>query len=389
MNAKIFSPISAMHQDNNLYPVVISLDVHDKNTYVFGCDIQTGLLLADYNVPGAFMKTIKKLNSLKLPKDRCLILYEAGSMGFYPHRQLSAAGYRVRVIAPSSIPNRCKQQKTDRDDAKDNLSFHVSGLLHYVTVPNESDEATRDVLRYRHTLACAVSQQKQKILSMIKRYGLLFTETKTNWTKKHRVWLRTVECIDPVRILLNIQLEELESAEQRLGRIEQRIDEIVTANPLYQSRYNLYHMLPGFGRVNSMIMTLEGGDLERFSHPDSLMNYTGLVPLKYSSGQSDPALHITKAGNFYLRLGMVGAAKSYGNEKQMAAALQRAQKLEGPMRDFIIKTIDRLSARFRMLCAKRKHRNKVKCAIARELCGSVWELMVKVAPQLDHYRLAA
>jgi transposase len=389
MEQRTFSPISLMHRDNIQYPIVVSLDVHDQNTYVFTCDITTGHLMTDCNIAGPFSKAIKKINSLKLSKDRCLIIYEAGSLGFFPYRVLTAAGYTVRVIAPSSIPNKGKQQKTDRDDAKDNLSYHISGLLHYVTPPSEEDESARDILRYRHTAACAVSRQKQKILSMAKRYGLFYTETKTNWTKKHRAWLIKVECIGAARVLLNFQLDELECAEHRLSRVEEQLDTIFAGNELYQTRFALYRKLPGFGRVNSMIMTLEGGSLDRFGRPDSLMNYAGLVPLKHSSGQSDPALRITKAGNFYIRLGLVGAAKAYGNEKQMAAALKRAQQMEGPMKDFVLKTIDRLSSRFRALCAKRKNRNKVKCAIARELCGNVWELMVKVAPQLDEYRLAA
>ena len=60
-----------------------------------------------------------------------------------------------------------------------------------------------------------------------------------------------------------------------------------------------------------------------------------------------------------------------------------------PVADFIQACQKRLHGRAKNLAAKGKHVNKVRCALARELCGFVWEYVVKVLPQLETIARAA
>jgi transposase len=120
------------------------------------------------------------------------------------------------------------------------------------------------------------------------------------------------------------------------------------------------------------------------------MSYLGLVPRKNSSAGKDPALSITKAGNAYLRYVAVCAAGFYSDRRliQTEAALKNLQQ---PLADLIRKTQDRLCARYQQLRRNKKNSNKAKVAVARELCAFMWELSVKVVPQLttDEMRKAA
>lgn len=363
-------------------PIVVSLDVHDASTYVLVVDVSTGEIVTDENVRAALPKVVRYVHGLALDRKRTEVIYEAGNHGFYPLRLFDHAGYRCLMIAPTSIPKRGKKQKTDRDDAWNNLQYHVAGLLKYVHVPQQHDEEARECLRHRCKVSWSVTKAKQKILAYCKRRGLHYTLTKSNWTVKHYHWLRTVEGSAVVRMVLNSYLDELQEAQQRLSLVEVMLNDIFSSTAEYKHYYDYYRLLPGFGHIGAMAMVLEAGALDRFGHPDTLMNFTGLVPKKRSSGSADPALHITKAGNFYLRLALVGAAKAYGDARVVGRAAARARDMDEPLRSFMLKTITRLSGRYRYLRARRKHANKVRCAIARELCGFVWELYVRIIPSL-------
>jgi len=373
--------VLAQYQRYKERGIVVSLDLHDESSYVVAVDVETGEVLVDENIRAGVRKVIGYVTGLGLDRCRSEVIYEAGNQGFYPQRLFAGAGYRCSVIAPTSIPKRGKKRKTDRDDAWNNLEFHVAGLLKYVYVPQLEDEEVRECLRYRHKLSCRATKMKQKILSYCKRRGLDYTLTKSNWTVKHYQWLRSVKASVVVRMLLDVYLDELQQAQQKLDMVEGALNEALAGTAQYKYYYDYYRLLPGFGHIGSMTAVLEGGALGRFGHPDTLMNFTGLVPKKRSSGSADPALHITKAGNRYLRLALVRGAAAYGDRRVMQRAIANAKRIEDEtLRCFMLKLIARLSARYRLLRARRKHPNTIKCAVARELCGFLWELYVKVIP---------
>jgi transposase len=264
----------------------------------------------------------------------------------------------------------------------DNLGYYVGGNLRFVTVPAEQDEQAREILRYRQELNHNVTKQKQRILGFIKRLGCEFTETKTTWTRAHYRWLRSVQMADLPRQLLDVELENLAYYEDQMAKIDRMLDVCFKANTHYQQLSSVYQCLAGIGRIGAMTIVLEGGDLSRFHHPNAMMNFFGLVPQKHSSGTSDPALHITKAGNTYMRLAMVTGARAY-RDPRLLRRKKQIESLPQPLQDFINRMQERLYHRYRDLKQKGKHGNKVKCAVARELCGFLWELSTKVLPQID------
>ena len=119
-----------------------------------------------------------------------------------------------------------------------------------------------------------------------------------------------------------------------------------------------------------------------------MMKYTGLIPGKYASGGKDPALKITKAGNKYLRTALVGIAKHY-NDRRLLISKNKLSCYAEPLREFVMRCQERLYNRYKYLKAKGKHTNKARVALAREMCGYVWELINKVVPKLSEKELAA
>jgi len=73
---------------------------------------------------------------------------------------------------------------------------------------------------------------------------------------------------------------------------------------------NILRTVPGVGSLTSLayILTLE--QPQRFAKSRDVPCYLGLIPRKNQSGNSDPQLRISKAGNSYLRRLLVGSAQS-------------------------------------------------------------------------------
>lgn len=115
------------------------------------------------------------------------------------------------------------------------------------------------------------------------------------------------------------------------------------------------------------------------------MSYMGLIPGKHASGKSDPSRSITKAGNRFLRLAYVGAAKWY-RDRRLMKSKKFIKSLPEPIQPSLERLQDRLCSRYRYLCANGKPSNKAKCAIAREMCAFTWEIMTIIAPQLSKYQ---
>ncbi len=134
--------------------------------------------------------------------------------------------------------------------------------------------------------------------------------------------------------------------------------------------------MKGFQTVAAMILVSELGEVHRFAHPRQMMSYLGLVPTEKSSSDRRRLGRISKCGNAHLRWLLVECAQHYAAPPKISAHLSRRQ--EGQTRE--VRAIswraqNRLHHRYRGLLGRRLHRNKAMVAIARELCGFIWELL--------------
>jgi transposase len=110
----------------------------------------------------------------------------------------------------------------------------------------------------------------------------------------------------------------------------------------------------------------ELGDLIRFDHPRQLMDYLGLTPSEYSSGERHRQGSITKAGNTHARRALIEGAWAYRYPANVSRHLQlRLENRPQIIQDISWKAHVRLCKRDRQLLARGKHANLVVVAIAR------------------------
>jgi len=99
-----------------------------------------------------------------------LVVYEAGPCGYGLARELTDAGYRCEVIAPSKIPKKPGERiKTDRRDALKLAGLARAGELVAVTIPDERDEAIRDLARARVDAVRARLKARQQLKALLLR----------------------------------------------------------------------------------------------------------------------------------------------------------------------------------------------------------------------------
>jgi len=366
------------------YPIAVSCDAHSESTYIFGVDIRTGEIKMDRNVVGGTRQIAKTVMNIG-PREEVIVLYEAGGLGYSLYRKLTEHGYACKIIAPNSIPHR-DGKKSDRHDAIGNFNYYCSGLLRFVRIPEPIVESARECLRYRFDLIRERTALKQKVQALLKRHGALFTGTKKAWTKKHLAWLKTVELTVETRVVLDMLLNRIDSHNDNVGKLDAQLMTVITGHQHLTRQYNAYIAMTGIGPLGAMTWVLEGHDLQRFAHPHNLQSYLGLVPRKNSSAGKDPALSITKAGNAYLRYVTVVAARNYTDRRLMQRETD-IRKHQEPLANLICRCQDRLANRYQNLRRNNKNGNKAKVAVARELCAFIWELSVKILPQIDNQQL--
>ena len=121
------------------------------------------------NTPAALKALAVKL----APAGRDLrFCYEAGPCGYGIQRQLSGAGHECAVVAPSLIPRKPGERiKTDRRDAINLAKLHRAGELTPVWVPDQADEAIRDVVRARQAAVRSLRQARQQLSGFLLRHG--------------------------------------------------------------------------------------------------------------------------------------------------------------------------------------------------------------------------
>jgi len=322
----------------------------------------------------ALAEVLKALSHLGRP-DQLLLAYEAGPCGYTLARELAARGYHCQVIAVAKMPRKPGERvKTDRRDALTLARYLRGGDLTPVCIPDERDEAIRDLSRAREDAVVARLKARQQLKAMLLRHGLRYSG-KTSWTAAHERYLATVSFAHPAQDLAYAEYRSaVRDAHDRVERITAALREQV-AGWRWAAVVQALMSLRGIDFVAAVTLVAELGDLSRFAHPKQLMGYLGLVPSEYSTGESRVQGRITKTGNGHVRRVLVESAWTYRYPARMSRELVvRNQGQPKAIRDIAWRAQLRLCGRFRRFTARGVTQNKICVAVARELAAFVWNV---------------
>jgi transposase len=307
--------------------------------------------------------------------------YEAGCFGFELYRQLTNMGVACLVAAPGLIPSRPSDRvKTDRRDARTLVRALRNGDLTAVHVPTKQDERVRDYLRMYEDTKVDLKRVKQRLLHFLLRRGLRYKEG-TNWTAKHKRWIRCLEMEHPIdQETLSEYLCQIDELEEKCHRIAARIEEL-SEEETYRDRVAILKAFEGIQTLTALSLLVEIGDFRRFTAAEEFMAYLGLVPSERSSGNKRRLGGITKAGNSHLRKLIVEAAWHYRSYHPNSLRLKKRRVgLDPAVVSYANRAGRRLNRKYLRLVFRGKSTQVAATAAARELSGFIWGAMLgKVA----------
>ena len=362
----------------------IGMDVHSTNYTlcamepVIGAEdrvFATVQVTPDYKNIVLFIENLKQKLGRKNTYDiECG--YEAGCLGYSLYNQLTAAGVKCVILAPTTMLTEQGQRiKTDGRDAHLIAQCLSYGGYHPVYIPTEQDDSVKEYVRMRDDHKKALKKIKQQIGMFCIRHGHYYEGT--NWTIAHLKWLKKLELTPMYQETLDEYLASYEEQTAKIERFDARIEEIASQAE-YTEKVKKLGCLLGIKTHTALSLVVETGDFTRFAKGNVYAAYLGLAPGEHSSAVKVNRLGITKAGNSHLRLLLVEAAGGIckGAIGHKSKALRQRQK--GNSAEIIAyadKANARLRSKYYRLIRHGKKRNVAVAAVARELACFVWGMM--------------
>ena len=362
------------------YTKFVGPDVHKDSIAVAVCDSKTEEVRFYGTIPNTEAATLNLAKKLSEDRSHLSFVYEAGPCGYVLHRQLTAAGYECRVIAPSLIPKKSGDGvKTDRRDALMLARLHRAGELTPVCIPGSEQETMRDLSRLREDLKAQERHLKQRLSAFLLRHGKSLPPKTTKWKPRFWSWIAELAFPHPIlRIVLQEYGDAVKEIARRIAGIEaQIVRELETCSlaPVVRALMTLR----GVDTITAFTLVAELGDLSRFETAPQFMAYLGLVPSEASSGGTVRRGGITKTGNGHVRRVLVEAAWSYRFPARKSGRIRERNEGQPPAICSIAwEAQKRLSFRYRHLAKSGKKQTVVTAAVARELAGFVWAIGCQV-----------
>jgi transposase len=358
----------------------LGLDVH-KETIAVSIAPGHSTEVRRYGIINGSLEAVDKLvKKLASPGVELRVVYEAGPCGFVICRHLRAKGIACEVVAPSLIPKKASDKvKTDRRDADQLARLHRAGELTPIHVPDQEDEAVRDLIRARHSAMDDLRKARHRLKGFLLRLGFRYSG-KSSWNDAHKRYLSgLIMPQPPQQIAFQEYIHAIDAAGERLERLNQAVLDALPGWK-WEPVVRALMCLRGVQELTGMTLVAEVGDFSRFADPRSLMHFLGLTPSEHSSGGARTQGGITKCGNAHCRRVLTEAAWQYRLQPKVSEAMQKRQQGQRKeVRMIAWKAQQRLHKRFRQLGAKKKS-VVAATAVARELAGFVWAIACQVKP---------
>lgn len=368
-----------------MYRIIkIGMDVHSTNYTLCAMEPVIGAedrIFANIKVTPDYKNVLMFIENLKLKlglNDTYDIEcgYEAGCLGYSLYNQLTAAGVRCVILAPTTMLTQQGQRiKTDARDAVMIAQCLSYGGYHPVYIPAEEDDSVKEYLRMRDDHKLALKKVKQQINTFCLRHGHRYEKTK--WTIAHLKWLKQLELSALYRETLDEYMASYDEQTAKIERFDKRIEELASQER-YQKKVKKLGCFLGIKTHTALSLIVETGDFERFAKGNVYAAYLGLAPGERSSSDSINRLGITKAGNQHLRLLLIEASGGICKGAVGHKSKDLRQRQNGNPADVIAyadKANTRLRSRYYKFIRHGKKRNMAVAAIARELACFIWGMM--------------
>lgn len=272
----------------------LGLDIHCKWFTLAGFEATTGECVHVPKVANTPAAITEAFAGLPAPRQGAM---EAGTHAVALHRVLAPYFETLLIVAPHTVWDRRRDRrpKTDTRDAQGLAEKLAKGELRGIYLPDDAVRELRALVRGKLQVTQDITRLVNQLYAHVRAWGIAVE--KKALTKRGRAVLGTVELPAQAARVLQAQLERLDTLVALEATLEAAIAQQAQADPLCRRLMTM----PSVGPFTALVLRVEIGDIRRFRSGDALINYTGLVPQVYQSGERRHYGALTKAGNPLLR----------------------------------------------------------------------------------------
>lgn len=288
------------HSTSAMSSITVGLDVGDKRTHWCAMAAERKVVAR-----GSFRTARDELAAAMAPYAGAKVVLEAGSQSPWMSRVLRSLGHEVQVADPRCVQLIAKdRRKTDRRDAEmlARMASAMPDLLGNVHHRGEQAHAHLAIVRARDLMVRMRTMAVQQTRGICKAFGLRLPKCSTGGFPS-RVAKLIPEMLHPA---LSPIVDLVGDLTRRIRAFDRELSKL--AREHYPEVAHL-QQVNGVGPVISVAYVLSVEDPKRFSSSRRVGSWLGLCPRVQSSGDSNPQLRISKAGDPKLRRLLVQGAR--------------------------------------------------------------------------------
>jgi transposase len=278
--------------------LTVGLDLGDKYSQV--CVIEdTAEVLEEARIRTTADALRRKFEAM----EPCLIAFEAGTHSPWVSRLIESLGHECLVANPAAL-HRKGRKKNDKVDAEKLARWARSDpeMLNPITHRSEDMQSDMTLIYSRRCLVEARTKLINTARGLVKAYGGRLPACDAR-SFPDRVKDFVPEALRPA---IDPLLKMIAGLSEEIHAVDKKVDEL--ADEKYGRETGAMRQIGGVGPLISTAFVLVIRDPYRFKKSRHVGPYLGLTRRQDKSGESDPELHISKAGNEYLRQLLVGGA---------------------------------------------------------------------------------
>ena len=199
--------------------------------------------------------------------------------------------------------------KTDKLDVLGLNKLQRIGTLPTVWIPPGELRDKRELPRTRMVFARMRTKIKNRIHSVLNKYGFSGDDDISDiFGSEGRRYIERCRKHLPVQTsyTLELLLRQLDVIEAQIKLIEKRMEEVFEKT----EEVKLLMSIPGIGPILAVVISLEIGDISRFSSSERLASYAGTTPRVHSSGDKTRYGRLREDVNRYLKWAYAEAGNS-------------------------------------------------------------------------------
>ena len=289
-----------MEKNNSLISgTTIGLDLGDRFSQL--CELgPSAEIEEEFRIP----TTQRGLDRAFTNREPCRVVMEVGTHSPWVNQWLKRRGFEVIVANPRMLPLITKSdEKDDRTDAEllARLGRTDPQLLRPIEPRGEAAQRDQSLLQVRGGFVQARASLITQARGLAKPLGMRLPSCTTQGFARRMRKDGLEEAFPGMRELV----ETVDRLTQQIHALDQAIEEVS------ETRYpetKLLRQISGVGPITALAYVLRIEDPRRFKRSRSVGAYLGMRPRRRQSGDSDPMLRITKAGDPYLRKLLVQSA---------------------------------------------------------------------------------